>query len=115
MKIRQVAILFCAGGLCASMRAEDTKIKRSDLPPAVEATVSAQSVANPFAVSAWKKENGKIFYEAEMMVSGHSKDILMDSKGEIEEEVAMAELTPDAKNGLSTKAGRPNSSKSNPS
>jgi hypothetical protein len=110
MNIRQVAIaiLSCVGGFCASIRAEDTKIKRSDLPPAVDATVSAQSVGASVRGFSMEKENGKTFYEAEMMVNGHSKDILMDSKGEIvevEEEVAMAELTPDVKNGLLTKAG----------
>jgi len=108
MKIRQVAILICAGGFCATVSAEDRKIKRSNLPPAVEATVSGQSVGATVRGFSMEKENGKIFYEVEMMVNGHSKDILMDSKGEIvevEEEVAMAELTPDVKSGLLAKAG----------
>jgi hypothetical protein len=55
-----------------------------------------------------EEENAKTFYEVEMMVNGHSKDILMDSKGEIvqvEEEVATAELTSNVKAGLLTKAG----------
>jgi uncharacterized membrane protein YkoI len=110
MKIRQVAIaiLFCVGGLCATVRAEDIKIKRSDLPPAVEATVSSQSEGASVRGFSMEKENGKTFYEAEMIVNGHTRDILMDSKGEIvevEEEVAMAELTPDVKTGLLIKAG----------
>jgi hypothetical protein len=107
MNNRKVAIIFCAVGLCATTRAGDKKIKRSDLPPAVEATVSAQSGASLRGFS-MEKENGKTLYEAEMMVNGHSKDILMDSEGEIvevEEEVAMAELTSDVKTGLLAKAG----------
>ena len=110
MKIRKaaLAILFFLGGSCATLRAEDRKIKRSDLPPAVEATVSASSVGASISGFSMEKENGRIFYEAEMTVKGHSKDILMDSKGEIvevEEEVAMAQLAPDVKNGLLAKAG----------
>lgn len=107
MTIRQVAILLIgAGGLSATVNAEDTKIKRSDLPPVVEATVSAQGFGASVRGFRMEKENGKIFYEVEMMVNGHSKDILMDSKGEIVkvEEVAMAELTPNVKTGLLTKA-----------
>jgi hypothetical protein len=109
MTIGQVAILLiCAGGLGATVNAEDTKTKRSDLPPAVEATVSAQSIGACVRGFSMEKENGKTFYEVEMMVNGHSKDILMDSKGaivEVEEEVAMAELTPNVKTRLLTKAG----------
>jgi hypothetical protein len=108
MNVRQVALLFCATGLSATTKAEDIKIKRSDLPPAVEATVSAQSVSASVRGFSVERENGKTFYEAAMTVNGHSKDILINSKGEIvevEEEVAIAELTRDVKNGLLDKAG----------
>lgn len=74
MNVRQVALLFCAAGLSATTKAEDIKIKRSDLPPAVEATVSAQSVSASVRGFSVERENGKTFYEAAMTVNGHSKD-----------------------------------------
>jgi len=67
MNIRSVAVVFCAAGLSATTKAEDMKINRSDLPTAVEAAVSAQSVGASVRGFSMEKENGKTFYEAEMM------------------------------------------------
>ena len=83
-----------AGVLCvlATVSAQEKQIKRSDLPPAVEKTVSAQSAGAEVRGISKEKEHGQTFYEAEMTVNGHSKDILIDEKGnvvEVEEEVAM--------------------------
>ena len=50
---------------------------------------------------------GKTTYEVEMLVSGHGKDIEIDSSGrilEVEEEVAMASLPPTVAAGLTAKA-----------
>ena len=88
--------------------AQERKIKRSDLPPAVEATVAAQSTGASIKGFSVEKEDGKTFYEAEMVINGHSKDILMDATGavvEVEEEVAIGELPPDVRTGLLTMAG----------
>jgi hypothetical protein len=88
--------------------AQERKIKRSDLPPAVEATVAAQSAGATIKGFSEEKEDGKTFYEAEMVVNGHSKDILMDATGtvvEVEEEVVIGELPAEVKAGLLAKAG----------
>src|SRR5258707_9739416 len=61
--------------------AQERKIKRSDLPPAVEATVAAQSVGANIKGFSVEKEDGKTYYEAEMVIHGYSKDILMDATG----------------------------------
>jgi hypothetical protein len=53
-------------------------------------------------------EKGKKFYEAELTVKGHSKDILMDEQGkivEVEEEVVMDALPAAVKEGLTKAAG----------
>jgi hypothetical protein len=96
--------------LCLTLAsAEEKKIKRSDLPPAVEKTVAAQSEGATIRGFSQEKENGQTFYEAEMMVNGHSKDVLIDSNGEIvevEEEVAMDALPGLVKDGLQAKAGK---------
>jgi hypothetical protein len=96
--------------LCTALSfSQERKIKRSDLPPAVEQTVAAQSEGATIRGFSQEKENGQTFYEAEMMVNGHSKDILIDSTGgvaEVEEEVAMDSLPGPVKDGLQARAGK---------
>jgi hypothetical protein len=87
---------------------QEKKIQRSELPPAVEKTVEAQSQGANIRGFSQEKENGQIFYEAEMTVNGHSKDVLIDSNGgiaEVEEEVSFNSLPPAVKDGLQSKAG----------
>jgi hypothetical protein len=111
MTRKSAIVIVGAGVLCvlATVSAQEKQIKRSDLPPAVEKTVSAQSAGAEVRGFSKEKEHGQIFYEAEMTVNGHSKDILIDEKGnvvEVEEEVAMDALPATVKSGLTTKAGK---------
>jgi len=88
---------------------QEKKIKRSDLPPAVEKTVVAQSAGATIRGFSTEKENGQTLYEAEMTVNGHSKDVSMTADGsvvEIEEQVALESLSPEVKAGLLAKAGK---------
>jgi uncharacterized membrane protein YkoI len=109
MNIRMVGIISGVAVLAAtSAVAQEKKIKRSDLPPAVEKTVAAQSAGATIKGFSKENENGQTYYEAELVVNGHSKDILIDTNGaivEVEEEVAMNALPPDVKVGLQAKAG----------
>ena len=104
----KTALLLClALTLSLTAMAQEKKIERSALPPAVEKTVQAQS--GTIRGFSQEKENGQTFYEAEMTVDGHSKDILMDSRGaivEVEEQVALDALPAAVKAGLQTKAGQ---------
>lgn len=87
---------------------QEKKIQRSDLPAAVEKTVAAQSQGATIKGFSEEKENGKTYYEAEMTVSGHSKDVLIDPAGtvvEVEEQVAFDSLPVAVKDGLQAKAG----------
>ena len=89
--------------------AGEKKIQRSELPPAVEKTVAAQSLGATIQGFSEERENGQTFYEAEMTVNGHSKDILMDTGGvivEIEEQIAMDTLPTDVQDALRAKAGK---------
>jgi uncharacterized membrane protein YkoI len=99
-----VCLLVCASaGL-----AQEKKIKRADLPAAVEKTVAAESTGATVKGFSMEKEKGETFYEAEMMVNGHSKDVLIDASGgvvEVEEEVALDKLSTEVKAGLQAKAG----------
>jgi hypothetical protein len=89
--------------------AQEQKIKRSELPAAVEKTVAAQSQGAVVRGFSREKENGQTYYEAEMTVNGHNKDVLIDETGqvvEIEEQVAIDSLPSGVKEGLQAKAGQ---------
>ena len=105
MTIAVVASLIAAG----TTLAQEKKIKRADLPPAVEKTVASQSQGATIKGFSQEKEKGQTFYEAEMIVSGHSKDILMNANGgivEVEEQVEFEKLPAEVKAGLTAKAGK---------
>jgi hypothetical protein len=109
MKVSLFVAMTASGLLLAgNASAQEKKIKRSDLPPAVEKTVAAQSEGATIKGFSTEKEKGQTFYEAEMLVSGHSKDILIAADGtvvEVEEQVAFDSLSADVKAGLQAKAG----------
>jgi hypothetical protein len=87
---------------------QEKKIRRSDLPAAVQKAVVAQSEGATVRGFSKENENGKTFYEAELMVQGHSKDVLMDPDGavvEVEEQVPIESLSPAVRDGLQAKAG----------
>jgi len=110
MKTNLFVVVAASGLLLAgTASAQEKKIKRSDLPPAVEKTVAAQSEGATIKGFSTEKEKGETFYEAEMMVNGHSKDVLIAADGtvvEVEEQVALDSLSADVKAGLQAKAGK---------
>ena len=87
---------------------QEKKIPRSDLPPAVEKTVAEQSKSAKIRGFSEEKENGQTFYEAQLIVNGYSKDVLVDVNGtmvEVEEQVPIESLPPAVRQGLQAKAG----------
>ena len=105
--MKKILFISLALVLCLSAAAQEKKIQRSALPPAVEKTVQAQTAT--IRGFSQEKEHGQTFYEAEMTVGGHSKDILMDATGaivEVEEQVALDALPTSVKAALQAKAGK---------
>jgi hypothetical protein len=106
----KLASLLLATGLvttCA-IQAQEKKIKREELPAAVEKTVAEQAKGATIKGFSKEVEKGKTYYEAELTVNGHGKDILMDEKGnivEVEDEVALDSLPAAVKEGLQKAAG----------
>ncbi len=103
-RIAMIAIL----SLAVALVAQEKKIRRADLPPAVEKTVSAQTQGATIKGFSQEKENGQILYEVETTVNGHSKDITIDASGavtEIEEQISFDSLPAAVKAGLRAKAG----------
>src|SRR6266513_4201284 len=104
-------VALLAGGLllAGAASAQEKKTKRSDLPPAVEKTVTAQSAGATIRGFSTEKEKGQTLYEMAMTVNGHGKDVSMAADGsivEIEEQVALDSLAPEVKAGLQAKAGK---------
>lgn len=106
---KKLYLLFLVATLgCIAVSAQEKKISRSDLPPAVEKTVSAETNGATIRGFSTEIENGKRIYEAELTVNGHGKDISMDAAGniiEVEEEVPMAALRAEVQDGLKKAAG----------
>jgi hypothetical protein len=95
--------------LNASADAQEKKIPRFALPPAVEKTVQAQSQAAIIRGFSRETEAGQTLYEAELTVNGHNKDVTMDATGaivEVEEQVAIDSLPSSVKAGLQAKADK---------
>jgi len=112
MTISQAITLAAAATMLFSVLApgqdQEKKIKRSDFPPAVEKAVVEQSQGATIRGFSQERENGETFYEAELMVKGHSKDVLMAADGavvEVEEQVSTSSLPAVVRQGLRDKAG----------
>jgi hypothetical protein len=105
LSITSIVILFAT---CSVSVAQEKKLKREQLPPAVEKTVARESQGATINGFATEIENGKRLYEVELTVDGHSKDISMDKNGnilEVEAEVAMDSLPTAVQEGLRKAAG----------
>lgn len=106
----RVAVTLVAAGLATASAsyAQEKKIKREALPAAVEKTVVEQSKGATVKGFSKEIEKGKSYFEAELVVNGHGKDILMDENGkvvEVEEEVALDSLPAAVREGLERAAG----------
>ncbi len=89
--------------------ASEVAIKMKDLPPAVRKTVEEQRKGVTLRGLSKEVEAGKTYYEAELKVDGHSKDVLIDPTGavvEIEEEVRLESLPEPARAEIERQAGK---------
>ncbi|MEO6724229.1 MAG: hypothetical protein ABIU20_05375 [Blastocatellia bacterium] len=116
MKIQNRALFFItlfalsvSLTLAASAQDSEKKVKMKGMPPAVQATVKQQSEGATLRGLAKEVEGGKTFYEAELMVNDHRKDVLMDTDGKvvsIEEEVPLASVPAIIKAEIEKQAGK---------
>ena len=82
--VRTGTTLLVALGTLALV-ASEIRVKMSDLHLAVQKTVKEQTRGARIRGFSKEVENGKTYYEAETMVNGKSRDILMDSTGTVVE------------------------------
>src|SRR5882724_2492809 len=106
---RTICLLAVCLALVGSTLAQEKRIDRSELPKAVEKTVQQQSKGATVRGFSKEKENGKIVYEAKMIVNGQTKDVLIDANGtvlEIEEQIELQALPVAVKAGLQSRVGK---------
>jgi uncharacterized membrane protein YkoI len=97
--------LLVASGVSAA----EKRVKMESLPPAVQKTVQEQAKGATIRGLSKEIEDGKTFYEAELKINGHNKDVLIDPAGlvvEIEEEVALDSLPAAAKDAIQKRAAK---------
>jgi hypothetical protein len=103
-----VAALLLTFAVAAQAAAQDKKLKRSDLPPAVGKTADAQSVGATVRGYSSETEDGQLSYEVALTVNGHDRNVGIAPDGtvlEIEDEVAFDSLPAAVRAGLTQAAG----------
>ena len=106
--LRFFALVLASGLTFLTAQAQETRIKRSQLPAAVEKTVAKESEGATIKGFAKEIEKGQTFYELELIVDGRTKDVLMDKHGnvvEVEEQVSMDSLPATVQEALKQAAG----------
>ena len=104
-------MIVLAATLTIAMQQEpdqEQRVTRRDLPAAVVRTVDAQAHGATIRGFSKEKENGQTFYEVELRVHGHTKDVLMDTTGavvEVEEQVDIAKLPAAVREGFIAAVG----------
>jgi len=99
-----VLLIFSAPAASAA----EKKLKKSDLPPAVQKTADEQSQGATVKGYASEVEHGQLQYEVELMTNGRSKDVTISKEGsvlEVEEETALDALPAAVREALQKKAG----------
>jgi uncharacterized membrane protein YkoI len=87
--------------------AKEKQLKKSELPPAVQATADEQSKGATVVGYASEVEDGKLQYEVETTVNGRTRDVTIAPNGavlEVEEQVDLNELPAAVREGLKKKA-----------
>ena len=93
---------------CMPVLAQEKKLKKSELPAAVQKTADEQSKGATVRGYSTETEDGKVSYEVQLTVNGKTRDISMDASGvitEVEDQVEFASLPDAVQSGLKKKAG----------
>ncbi len=101
-----MALLFLSVATCAF--AQEVRVERSQMPDADQKTADEQSKGATVHGYFMEINGGRILYKVQLTVNGHSKDVIIDSKGNIlktEDEVALDKLPAAVRRALQKKAG----------
>ena len=103
-----VSALALGAFLGKDAKATESKVTWNQLPEEVRRAADEQSHGATVRGYSKETESGQVEYEVEMTVNGHSKDVSIAPDGrvlEVEEEVSLDSLSPQARKGLEAKAG----------
>jgi hypothetical protein len=87
----------------AQEQEKEKKLKRSELPAAVQRTADQQSAGATVRGYSSEEDDGQVVFEVAMTVHGHGRDVTIGSDGtvlEVEEEVAFDSLPAAVRTGL---------------
>jgi uncharacterized membrane protein YkoI len=80
--VTAVAMVWIVGVAHAQQPAE-SKVQLKNLPPAVRATVEAETKNATLKGVSKEKEKGQTVYELESIVNGRTRDLMIDSAGKV--------------------------------
>jgi len=83
MKVRELLIAVAIVSISGLAHAADQKTTLKNLPPAVKATVEAESKGATIKGISSEKEHGKTVYELETLVNGRTRDLMIDGAGKV--------------------------------
>jgi uncharacterized membrane protein YkoI len=109
MAALSAVVLWGLPAVAPSAQDGEKKVKMSQLPAAVQATVKEQSKGAQLRGLSQETEHGQTFYEAELRVNGHTKDVLIDPSGKVvsvEEQVSLNALPAAVKAEIVKQAGK---------
>jgi hypothetical protein len=103
-----VLLLGLLAVAAATATAQEKTVSGSEVPPAVQKMAQEQARGGTIRGFSREREHGKNYYEAETIINGHSRDVLMDSAGnivEVEEQVDLSAMPDAARSALTARAG----------
>jgi uncharacterized membrane protein YkoI len=92
--------------LAVTLSAREKRLKKSDLPAAVQKVADQQSQGATVRGYSSETEDGKLQYEVSLSVDGHTKDVTIAPDGtinEVEEQVFLEKLPPSVRDALQKK------------
>jgi hypothetical protein len=107
-KFSIIITVFCFA-FSHSGETQEKPVRKVDLPSAVQKAADLQSKDAKVRGYSVEVEKGQKVYEVKLEVNQHTKDVLLDSQGnllEIEEEQAIESLPADVKASLNRAAGK---------
>ena len=106
MRYRGFVTVVAMVAMAAITHAFVQKTTLNNLPPAVKATVDAESKGATVKGISSERENGKTVYELETLVNGRTRDLMIDAAGKVylvEEQLDIDKAPPAVKAALEAK------------
>jgi hypothetical protein len=109
--LKQMILLLLAAqfAFAQAKQETETRVTMKDLPAPVQQAVKELSKGAVMRGLTKEVENGQTFYEVELSVKGHTRDVLIDPAGkvvEIEEQTPLNSLPPAVKSAIVKRAGK---------